>query len=70
MTEQGPGIVFMGTPEFAVESLRALQNAGYNIRAVVTVPDRPAGRGRKISFSPVKMYALEHGLKLLQPKNA
>ena len=58
----------MGTPEFAVESLRALQNAGYTVRAVVTVPDRPAGRGRKISFSPVKMYALEHGLKLLQPE--
>jgi methionyl-tRNA formyltransferase len=58
----------MGTPEFAVASLRALHKAGCDIAAVVTVPDRPAGRGRKITFSPVKEYALEHDLRLLQPE--
>ncbi|HOO66874.1 MAG: methionyl-tRNA formyltransferase [Bacteroidales bacterium] len=68
MTEPLPRIVFMGTPEFAVASLRALHKAGCDIAAVVTVPDRPAGRGRKITFSPVKEYALEHDLRLLQPE--
>jgi methionyl-tRNA formyltransferase len=58
----------MGTPEFAVASLRVLHNAGCDIAAVVTVPDRPAGRGRKIIFSPVKEYVLEHDLNLLQPE--
>ncbi|NLE34452.1 MAG: methionyl-tRNA formyltransferase [Bacteroidales bacterium] len=58
----------MGTPEFAVPSLRSLHNAGCDIAAVVTVPDRAAGRGRKITFSPVKEYALEHNLYLLQPE--
>ncbi len=67
MTERLPRIVFMGTPEFAVASLRALHEAGCGIAAVVTVPDRPAGRGQKITFSPVKEYALEHRLNLLQP---
>lgn len=68
MTDSQPRIVFMGTPEFAVASLRALHDAGYGIAAVVTAPDKPAGRGRKITFSPVKEYALIHGLKLLQPE--
>jgi len=68
MTERRPRIVFMGTPEFAVASLRALHEAGCGIAGVVTVPDRPAGRGQKITFSPVKEYALEHRLSLLQPE--
>jgi methionyl-tRNA formyltransferase len=60
-------IVFMGTPEFAVASLDALIKAGYNIVAVVTAPDKPAGRGMKINESSVKKYAVDHGLKILQP---
>jgi methionyl-tRNA formyltransferase len=61
-------IVFMGTPEFAVTSLDALVKSGYNIVAVVTAPDKPAGRGMKLHESEVKKYALEHGLKILQPE--
>ncbi len=61
-------IIFMGTPEFAVESLRALHEGGYNVVAVVTMPDKPAGRGHKLQFSPVKQYALEAGLPILQPE--
>lgn len=61
-------IVFMGTPDFAVESLRILVENGYNIVGVITMPDKPAGRGHKIQYSPVKKYALEHNLPLLQPK--
>lgn len=68
MTEAPPRIVFMGTPDFAVASLRALHQAGCDIAAVVTVPDRPAGRGQKLTFSPVKEYAMEHHLTLLQPE--
>lgn len=60
-------IVFMGTPEFAVASLDALVNAGYNIVAVVTAPDKPAGRGMKVTESAVKKYALKKGLNILQP---
>lgn len=58
----------MGTPEFAVASLDALVKAGYNIVAVVTAPDKPAGRGMKINESAVKKYAVEHNLKVLQPE--
>ncbi len=61
-------IVFMGTPEFAVASLDALVKAGYNIVAVVTAPDKPAGRGMQLQQSAVKKYAVEHGLKILQPE--
>ena len=61
-------IVFMGTPQFAVASLDALHKAGYNIVGVVTVPDKPVGRGQKISYSPVKEYALENKLNILQPE--
>lgn len=61
-------IIFMGTPGFAVESLKALREGGYNIVAVITAPDKPAGRGRKISESPVKQYAVGAGLPLLQPE--
>lgn len=60
-------IVFMGTPEFAVHSLRALVEGGYNIVAVVTTPDKPAGRGQKMHQSDVKVYAESVGLKVLQP---
>lgn len=60
-------ILFMGTPEFAVASLRILVDAGYDIVGVVTAPDRPAGRGRKLRPSAVKAYAVEKGLKVLQP---
>lgn len=60
-------IVFMGTPEFAVTSLRALVEGGYNIVGVVTTPDKPAGRGQKIQHSDVKQYAVEQGLPVLQP---
>ncbi len=60
-------IVFMGTPEFACESLQALMENGYNVVAVVTVPDKPAGRGQKLNQSAVKLYALKKNLPLLQP---
>lgn len=60
-------IVFMGTPDFAVASLSALQQAGLNIVGVVTAADKPAGRGQKISESAVKKYAVENGLNVLQP---
>lgn len=60
-------IVFFGTPEFAVESLKRLVEGGYNVVGVVTMPDKPAGRGHKMFHSPVKEYAVEKGLKLMQP---
>ena len=62
-------IVFMGTPDFAVASLEALLVHGYEVCAVVTAPDRPAGRGRKLSTSAVKDYALAKKLPVLQPVN-
>ena len=61
-------IIFMGTPEFAVASLDALVNAGANIVAVITAPDKPAGRGMKMTESAVKKYAVAHGLNILQPE--
>ncbi len=61
-------LVFMGTPEFAVASLDALVKAGFNIVAVITAPDKPAGRGMKLTESAVKKYAVEKGLHLLQPE--
>jgi len=60
-------IVFMGTPAFAVPSLQALHRAGYSVAGVVTQPDRPSGRGQKVTFSPVKTEALQLGLKVYQP---
>ncbi len=63
-------IVFMGTPEFAVPSLRSLLDAGFKVEAVVTQPDRPRGRGRRLRPSPVKELALEMGLRVLQPERA
>ena len=59
----------MGTPDFAVETLRVLVENGYEVVGVITMPDKPAGRGHKIQYSPVKQYALEKGLRLLQPQN-
>lgn len=61
-------IVFMGTPEFAVESLKALILAGENVVAVVTAPDKPAGRGQKVQQSAVKQYALTQNIPVLQPE--
>lgn len=61
-------IVFMGTPQFAVTSLDALIKAGCDIVAVVTAPDKPAGRGQKLNESAVKQYAVSNGLKVLQPE--
>ena len=68
MKKEDLRIVYMGTPEFAVEPLRCLVEGGYNIVGVITMPDKPAGRGHKVQFSPVKQYALEHDLPLLQPE--
>ena len=61
-------IVFMGTPDFAVASLDALVSAGHQIVGVVTAPDKPAGRGMKLTESAVKKYATEKGLQVLQPE--
>lgn len=68
MQKESLRILFMGTPEFAVESLKALVENGYNVVGVVTMPDKPAGRGYKLQPSPVKQYALQQGLPLLQPE--
>lgn len=61
-------IIFMGTPEFAVESLKALVDRQFNVVAVVTMPDKPAGRGYKLQYSAVKQYALSQGIPVLQPE--
>ena len=61
-------IAYFGTPEFAASQLEAILKAGYEVAVVVTMPDKPAGRGRKIQYSDVKKTALEHGLPLLQPE--
>ncbi len=69
MTKEDLRIIYMGTPDFAVESLRVLVENGYNVVAVVTMPDKPIGRhGSVLQPSPVKQYAVEHGLKVLQPE--
>lgn len=62
-------IVFMGTPDFAVESLKKLVENKFNVVGVITAPDKPAGRGRKLRESAVKVYAKQLGLKVLQPTN-
>ncbi|MDE7110709.1 MAG: methionyl-tRNA formyltransferase [Muribaculaceae bacterium] len=61
-------IVFLGTPEFAVESLDAIIRSGHEVLAVVTATDKPAGRGHKLLPSAVKQYAVEHGIEVLQPE--
>ncbi len=63
-------LVFMGTPDFAVASLNALMEAGFEVVGVVTAADKPAGRGQKLQESAVKQYAVAKGLKVLQPLNA
>ncbi len=68
MTKKDLRIIFLGTPEFAVASLQALVEGGYNVVAVVTMPDKPAGRGHQMQFSDVKKYALSVGLPVLQPE--
>ncbi|MCM1483827.1 MAG: methionyl-tRNA formyltransferase [Muribaculaceae bacterium] len=60
-------IVFLGTPDFAVESLRRIADGGYNVVGVVTMPDKPAGRGKHLQQSAVKQFAVSRGLKVLQP---
>ncbi len=61
-------IAYFGTPEFAASQLEAILKAGYEVAVVVTMPDKPAGRGRKIQYSDVKKTALKHNLPLLQPE--
>lgn len=69
MTKESLRIVYMGTPDFAVETLDRLVSGGYNVVGVVTMPDKPVGRHQTtLQASPVKRYALEHGLPLLQPE--
>ena len=68
MNKQDIRIVFMGTPDFAVPTLDALVTGGYNVVGIITMPDKPAGRGHKVQYSPVKQYALDHQLPLLQPE--
>ena len=63
------GIVFAGTPEFARESLHALIESGADLQLILTQPDRPAGRGKKLTASPVKRLAIERCLSLLEPEN-
>lgn len=60
-------IIYMGTPQFAVEPLRAIVQAGYKVLAVITAPDKPAGRGQKIHYSAVKEFALANNIRILQP---
>lgn len=68
MKKEDLRIVYMGTPDFAVESLRRLVEGGYNVVGVITMPDKPVGRHQtELSASPVKRYAVEHGLRVLQP---
>ena len=68
MDKQSIRIIYLGTPDFAAESLRALVEGGYHVVAVVTMPDKPAGRGHQLQFSAVKQYALSVGLPVLQPE--
>jgi methionyl-tRNA formyltransferase len=65
---ENPNIVFMGTPEFSVPSLERLISEGYKVSAVVTQPDRPKGRGRRLAYSPVKIAALKNNIQVLQPE--
>jgi methionyl-tRNA formyltransferase len=65
-----PRLIFMGTPDFAVPTLKALLDRGHHILAVVTQPDRPKGRGKRLTAPPVKELAREHGIEVLQPERA
>lgn len=68
MTKEELKIVYMGTPDFAVEPLKRLVEDKYNVVGVVTMPDKPAGRGHKLQFSPVKQYAVDNNLHVMQPE--
>lgn len=68
MSKKELRIVYMGTPEFAVEPLKRLVEEGYNVVGVVTMPDKPAGRGQHVQESPVKKYALSEDIPVLQPE--
>lgn len=61
-------MIFMGTPDFAVPILNALKDAGHTIKLVVTQPDKPRGRGKKVTYSPVKEWAVEHNVPVYQPE--
>lgn len=61
-------IIFMGTPEFAIPSLKALVESGHDVVLVITQPDKPKGRGKKLAAPPVKEYALEQGIDIFQPE--
>ena len=65
-----PKLIFMGTPEFALPTLKALIDHGHDLRAVVTQPDRPKGRGRILAPPPVKQMAMNHGIEVLEPEKA
>lgn len=65
-----PRLIFIGTPDFAVPTLNALISHGHNVLAVVTQPDRPRGRGKRLTAPPVKQVALEHRIEVLQPEKA
>lgn len=69
MNKRNLRIVFMGTPDFAVATLKVLLDHNYNVVGVITAPDRPSGRGQKLRASAVKQFALEYNLSVLQPKN-
>jgi methionyl-tRNA formyltransferase len=69
LSDSGIRIIFMGTPDFAVPSLKILVENNYQVVGVVTAPDKPKGRGQKLMASPVKQYALSAGLNILQPAN-
>lgn len=69
MNNNNTKIAFMGTPEFAVPSLKSLYNAGYSIDLVITQKDRPRGRGKKVKYTPIKESALKLGLDVYQPEN-
>ena len=60
-------IVFMGTPDFSVPALKALVEAGHQVIAVVTQPDKPKGRGKEVQMTPVKIQAMEYGIPVYQP---
>lgn len=68
MNKKDLRIIYMGTPEFAVEPLKTLVEGGYNVVAVVTMPDKPSGRGLKLQASPVKLYAQSANIPVLQPE--
>ncbi len=61
-------IIFMGTPDFAIPSLKKLVESSHNVIAVVTAPDKARGRGQKVSFTPIKEFALKNNIKILQPE--